>query len=221
MTGLLPLLIVAVVVSAVLTIAGEYLKPQRKWLVYGCKPLTTLLVLGVALLAGTFLTSNYARLVIAGLLFSLMGDIWLMLPQDRFLYGLASFLAAQLCYAVAFAAGASANEFGWVVLGLALVGLLVLRYLWRGVPSKLRPAVIVYVVAILAMAALAVGRALGIPAATTLAAGAGALLFVASDATLAINRFRRPFQLAQGTVWVTYFLAQLLIALSTFPRLSL
>ncbi len=200
---------------AALLLAGEYAMPRRAWLTYIFKPLTTTLILAIALLPGAFITQAYPRAIALGLLFSLMGDIWLMLPQDRFLYGLASFLVAQVCYAFAFASGASAHDFGWVVLALALVGVLILGYLWRGLPRGMQPAVVLYVVAILTMAALAVGRALGAPSTGTVAAAVGALLFMASDATLAINRFRRPFLLAQAVIWLTYFSAQLFIALST------
>jgi uncharacterized membrane protein YhhN len=49
-----------------------------------------------------------------------------------------------------------------------------------------------------------------------MAAATGALLFVASDATLAIDRFARPFVLSRAAVLSTYFAAQLLIAVSTF-----
>lgn len=215
MSAWLPALLLAAGGCAGLLLTGEYARPRRAWLTYFFKPLTTILILVIALLPGTFATENYARAIALGLLFSLMGDIWLMLPRDRFLYGLASFLVAQLCYAFAFAGGASAQGFGWVAFALALVGVLILRYLWQGLPGALRPAVLLYVAAILAMAALAVGRALAAPSPGSISAAIGALLFTASDATLAINRFRKPFPLAQAVIWLTYFSAQLLIALST------
>ena len=44
---------------------------------------------------------------------------------------------------------------------------------------------------------------------------AGALLFVASDSALALNRFKGEFKGAQAVVLGTYFAAQWLIALST------
>src|SRR5512143_459034 len=88
----LPIFIVLIVVSAALTIAGDYIQPRRPWLIYTFKPGTTALILALVLASGTFMSTPYARWVFIGLLFSLMGDIWLMLPQDRFLYGLASFL---------------------------------------------------------------------------------------------------------------------------------
>ncbi len=222
MTSLQPILSIAAMVCAALAIAGEYIKPRCPWMVYIFKPLTTVLILAVALLPGTFMTSGYARAIAIGLVFSLMGDIWLMLPRDRFVYGLASFLAAHISYIVAFREGMTARGLMWIVLILTLIGVMILRYLWQGLPKGLRPAVIVYVAAILMMAALAVSRALPAVGLSPgpLWAGIGALLFVASDATLAINRFRKPFHLAQAVVLGTYFAAQLLIALSVFGQTS-
>ncbi|PJA52007.1 MAG: lysoplasmalogenase, partial [Candidatus Marinimicrobia bacterium CG_4_9_14_3_um_filter_48_9] len=46
--------------------------------------------------------SAYSVLIMAGLIFSLGGDIALMLPHDRFVMGLGSFLIAQIIYTFAF-----------------------------------------------------------------------------------------------------------------------
>src|SRR5512143_3607936 len=107
--SLLPVISLAVILSACLTIAGRYVRPRRPWLIYLFKPLTTILILAIALLPGTFITDPYARLIGLGLLFSLAGDIWLVLPADRFLYGLVSFLLAHLCYIAAFVTAAPPN----------------------------------------------------------------------------------------------------------------
>jgi len=42
----------------------------------------------------------------------------------------------------------------------------------------------------------------------------GPVLFLISDGLLAINRFMRPFRVAQAVILTTYFTAQWLIALS-------
>ncbi len=93
-----------------------------------------------------------------------------------------------------------------------------LAYLWRGLSAALKAPVGIYIAAIVTMAALAVSRALAGASAGSLSAAVGALLFVGSDATLAINRFRRPFRLAQAVVLGLYFAAQLLIAGSVGGR---
>ncbi len=203
---------IAIIISASLAIMGHYVNPPRRLLIYIFKPLATILILALAVLPGTFIADPYARGIAVGLLLSLAGDVWLMLPGNRFIQGLASFLLAHLCYAFAFRDGATANGFAVVLFGLAAVGVGMLAYLWRGLSTALKAPVCIYIAAIVTMAALAVSRAIMDTSAGNLSAAVGALLFVGSDATLAINRFRKPFRLAQAVVLGLYFAAQLLIA---------
>ena len=210
----MPYLGVAVCVSAATSIAGHYLKPPRPWLVYIFKPLTTALILVIALLPGTFLTHPYARLVALGLLFSLFGDIWLVLPGDRFLQGLASFLVGLVFYIFAFWSGARGPGFPAALIVLGTVGAAMLGYLWTALHGALKPAVEAYIAVMVWMAALAVGRATGEPTPATASAATGAVLFLISDSMLAIDRFRRPFRFRDAAVLSTYFAGQLLIALS-------
>ncbi len=211
---LLPFFVAGIVLTSALTIGARYTEPHP-WLMYVCKPLTTILIIVAALLPGTLLANSYGRAIALGLLFSLMGDIWLNLPQDRFILGLASFLVAHVCYGFAFFAGIGAGGFAWVLVLLALVGATVLRYLWPTLSEQLKPPVSIYVAVIVLMASLGVGRMLLAPSESSVLAAVGAVLFMASDAVLAINRFRRQFPLAEATVLGTYFAAQFLIALST------
>ncbi len=204
----------AVALSSALTIAGHYLRPPRQVLVYVFKPLTTILILVVALLPGTFLSEPYARAIVLGLLFSLAGDILLVLRGDRFLFGLAAFLVGLLCYAVAFADGASAPGFLWALLILAIVGASVLGYLWSALSGMMKVAVSAYVFVMVLMAALAMGRATGSISGGKLEAAIGAVLFMASDAMLAVDRFKRPFHLEHALGLSSYFAGQFLIALS-------
>ena len=212
--SLLPIIGLSVILSASLTIAAHYLRPASHWLIYVFKPLTTLLILAAALLPQTFLTDPYAGAITLGLLFSLAGDIWLMLPSNRFLYGLASFLLAHVCYLSAFLISAPGHGFLWPLLPLSLIGAVVLGYLWPALPAGLRAPVSLYVAVIVAMAASAVSRAMTFFALSALVAAIGALLFFASDAVLAINRFRRPFHLAHAVVLASYFAGQLMISFS-------
>jgi len=216
--SLLTLISLAVILSAAVTIVANYLRPPRPTLIYVFKPLTTILILIVALLPGTFLADRYAGAIGLGLLFSLAGDVWLMLPGNRFLYGLVSFLLAHICYIFAFLPNISASGFPWPVIPLALIGAVILTYLWPALSASLKGAVGLYVAVIVVMAALAVSRSIASFSIGTLSAAIGALLFMASDAMLAINRFRRPFHLAQAAVLGTYFVGQLFIALSVGLR---
>jgi uncharacterized membrane protein YhhN len=196
--------------STVLHVRAKYRGPR--WLVYVCKPLTVALLLAIAALgAGT--ESRYRAAVVIGLACSLLGDVLLMLPRDRFAAGLASFLAAHLAYLVAFTADVPAGGVPWVGIVYAVGAGSVLRVLWPRL-GKLRLPVALYVGVIVLMAWQAAARGWTLATPAAIAAGVGALLFAVSDTLLALNRFHRPFTSGPGLVTVTYVAGQLLIALS-------
>jgi uncharacterized membrane protein YhhN len=196
------------------SIAARYGLPRRPWLFCVLKPITTSLILGVAFIPASKDWHLYGLAIVAGLLFSIFGDILLVLPNDHFLAGLGSFLLAHVSYIVAFAGTTRYAGYPWIAIPLVLFGGFTLAYLWPAVPSRLRWPVAAYVLVIVTMASYAVYRAVTIPVVGAMLAAAGAVLFLGSDAVLAIERFRRPFRAAQAIVLVTYFAGQLLIALS-------
>ena len=208
MTAALSLLALA---SAVLAVRAEHAGARGQ--VYVIKPLTTALLIVVASQAGHASEGAYVWLVVAGLACSLAGDVFLMLPRDRFVAGLLSFLFAHLFYVAAFASG-GVRPSAWAAAPLVLYGALMLRLLWPRL-GKLKAPVAVYVAAILLMAWTALSRWSGAGPAGSGLAAAGALLFAASDSLLAWDRFRGGLRAAQALVLGTYFAAQWLIALST------
>jgi uncharacterized membrane protein YhhN len=203
-------LVSAAVVSAILHIRAEYLGPD--WLIYTTKPLTTTLLIVLAAVAPAA-DPQYQRLVVIGLLLSLAGDVFLMLPGDRFIAGLLSFLLAHIAYILAFTRGTHLGEKPLLLLPYLVLAACVLAFLWPGL-GRLRLPVIVYVAALVTMAWQASVRAAVLPSPATIAAAAGAFLFVVSDGVLAINRFRVTFRAAQIVIMSTYVAAQTLIALS-------
>jgi uncharacterized membrane protein YhhN len=78
----------------------------------------------------------------------------------------------------------------------------------------MRGPVIVYLLVILTMAWQALTRWSAPQTTSTMLAAAGAIAFVVSDSTLALDRFREKFRSARVLVLATYWLAQWLIALS-------
>ena len=208
------LLAALVVTSALLTLLGHYGGPGLAWLVYVFKPLTIVLILLVALLAPPGTSTRYRRGVVVGLVFSLAGDVYLMLPWDHFVHGLACFLVAHCCYLAAFTERCRLFPRWEPVLALAVLAGGVLAFLWPGLAPGLRAPVVIYVLALSSMASQAVGRGmvLATPAARSAAWSAG--LFVLSDALLAVARFREPFAAATAAILVTYFAAQWGIARS-------
>ncbi len=192
---------------------GEY--RGLRALVYAAKPLATLLILALALAAPTGADPRVARWIAAGLVFSLAGDVLLMLPSDRFAAGLASFLVAHVCYIAAFTAEAGFQLAPFVLAPLLLAVGLVYRKLAPGL-GNLRIPVLVYIGVIVVMAWQAIARCAVVPGAGPPLAAAGALLFAVSDSALALARFHRPFRTSQAVVYGTYFAAQWLIALSLY-----
>lgn len=202
---------IVVALSAVLHLRAEYMGPP--WQIYLFKPLTTALIILIALLAPTEASSFYKWAIVIGLLFSLAGDVFLMLPKDRFLTGLSSFLVAHICYIVAFASRASWEDAFLPLLPFLLAGAVFIRVLWPHLNSFRLP-VLVYSLAIIAMGWCALLSWIQTEHPGGPWAFSGALLFIVSDAVLAFNRFVHAFKPAQAIIMITYFSAQLLIALS-------
>jgi uncharacterized membrane protein YhhN len=180
-------------------------EPERTALVYFAKPATMIALIGVAIALDPFDPAVRAWFV-AALVLCLAGDVFLMLPQDLFVAGLASFLLGHLCYV----GGLVVAHRSWAAtaLGVVLVGLTLGRIAPRIVSAVRRTdqALVVPVLAYIAVISLMVITAWGSWRAWAIA---GAVLFYASDATLAWNRFVRPLRHGHLAVMVTYHLGQI------------
>jgi uncharacterized membrane protein YhhN len=209
---LVAILSVLVFISATLTILAAY--QRRRLTLYLFKPLTMVFVILIALQPKYGTSSFYRYAIIGGLIFSLMGDIFLMLPQDRFVQGLVSFFIAHLFYisALTFESGSELS----ILSGMPFIiyGSLMLRVLWPHL-GKLRIPVLAYVMVILLMGWTAAARRMLTEQEGSLLSFLGAILFIASDSVLALDRFKGRFRSAQLLILSTYFTAQWLIALST------
>jgi uncharacterized membrane protein YhhN len=147
---------------------------------------------------------------------SVLGDVALLWSGPRaFLVGLAAFLMAHLAYVLAFAGVAVWSPHVALVAVVAVTTTAtVLRAIWPGARGLHGPTV-AYGVVISAMvisASATVGGGGTFTQGGLAAVGAG--LFYISDASLALNRFRRPIpHIAFWTLGV-YWLGQLGIALA-------
>jgi uncharacterized membrane protein YhhN len=195
--------------SASLHIRAEYYGPHRH--IYLFKPLTTLFIILIAILDGAN-WPFYKIMIVTGLAFSLMGDVFLMLPADRFIAGLIAFLVAHLCYSVAFGAEINRLVF-WPLIPVVAVGVIVYMILAPSL-GKLKIPVLIYISVILTMAWLAVERWNQFKTGGSFIAALGAVLFVISDTVLAVNRFRGPFKVGRALNLILYYTAQWLIARS-------
>ena len=143
------------------------------------------------------------------LVLSLTGDVFLMLPDDRFVAGLAAFLLAHVAYVVGLNLHTDGNWWwaGPVVVVVGFLGVRLVRGIRRSGASELVVPVVVYVVVIAAMgiSALASGNRW---------AAVGAVLFMASDSLIGETRFVRPAAWAPVAIMVTYHLGQAGLVLS-------
>lgn len=217
------LLLPAAFITAALAIASEPL--GQPWLNFVFKPLTTLLLIAWAWPRGA--ADGSRRLWLrAGLWLSLGGDVALLWPQSGFLPGLVSFLLAHLAYIVAFTRGWRLAAKPAPFIAYAVLAGAILAQLWPGVPPDLRPPVLVYVAALACMAAQAgavwlAERRDGALEPWARRAAIGGALFMASDATLAVNKFATPLPWAGLWILTTYWLAQAFIAGSLrLPQIS-
>lgn len=184
---------------------------DSKSLEYATKPGTLALLVLVAVALDP--TYDKTRVwFVAALLLSLVGDVFLMVPADRFVFGLASFLLAHVAYTVGLnlhAGTATALVVASLIVAAATIVMAVpiVRGLRVSGQRALAGPVVAYMVVISAMlvSALATGNVW---------AGAGAALFFASDALIAWTRFVRPLSFAPVAIMVTYHLGQAGLVLS-------
>jgi uncharacterized membrane protein YhhN len=203
------ILVLLVILSASIHIRAEYRGPRLQ--IYIFKPLTMVLIWLIAIL-GQATLSFYKYMILTGLVFSTAGDVFLMMPSDRFVAGLVAFLIAHLFYSMAFVSEIH-TLLWWPLVPLGTYGVVTYVILFPSL-GRLKSPVLLYVGAILMMAWLAWERWDQTGQSGALLALAGALLFVLSDTVLAVNRFRGTFKLARALNLITYFAAQCLIASS-------
>ena len=154
------------------------------------------------LLLWAMLSPGASWVLLGALAFSLLGDVYLMLPANLFAAGLGAFLIGHLFYI----ADLDAPLVWRLVWSAAVIAASapVARRIVGAAPGSLRGAVVAYMLVIGVM----VGSAI---ASGSLVAAAGALLFMLSDSMIAWNRFVAPFEGARVAIIVTYHVGQLLL----------
>lgn len=179
-----------------------------------CLPIVSLILF--VLLNGMNITEyyRYSRRILIGLIFSCLGDACLVWAKKYFELGVGCFAIAQICYSRAFGWKPLNPYAGTVFAGL---GFLVFQYLKTNLKGIMVYLVAAYVAVLGTMAWRAVARVQffgDLVTWTKLSGCFGALAFVISDLTLAIDRFVMPLPYAHPIIMITYYAAQFGIALS-------
>jgi uncharacterized membrane protein YhhN len=197
-------------ISAGFAIYGKYHKPRLVY--YAFKPLTMALIISLAWDRTLTFPTAYAYFILAGLCFSLGGDILVMFSGKVLRYGLVSFMAGYLCYILAFSRGIEIVSYAALIpiLGFAAIFYL---YVDKGL-NKLRWPVLIYVLIVCTLVWLGINRYLDLRDTKSLLVFIGGVLLLISESVWAINRFRKAFWLAEILILGSYFPAQLLLALS-------
>lgn len=174
------------------------------------KPLTTVLVIVLALAAGG--DRGALTITVVALALCLVGDVALLPRIDRFVVGLGAFLVGHLAFIAALGAvGLDTPLLALVALvvvgpAIAVVGRRIVGAASRAEPALVGP-VIAYLTVISAM--VLVAWATGVAVAIV-----GATAFIVSDSVLGWRRFVGERRFMAVTVMATYHLAIVCLALT-------
>lgn len=192
--------------SAVVAIFLDY--QGSSWF-YFLKPITTILVILLPVLRKGE-NNKFRNTLIAALCFCVIGDI-LLLKSDFFVYGLGTFLIGHLLFSKGFIYLEGFQKNIAIALVLLLVGIGIYIWLYKDL-GVLKYPVAAYVLVILFMVWQGVSLYLDNKKTSYALIALGALLFMFSDALIAINKFKNPFELSGMLILSTYWLAITLIA---------
>ena len=162
------------------------------------------------------ITKGLAKWVLFALLFSLLGDVFLMFQEKKsifFLLGLSAFLIAHIFYIIFFhkvrvKENVKSNPWLLVVVVIYYAALISLLSPYL---ADMKIPVLVYGIVISFMFMLAMHMLFIKNKIAGKWMMSGALFFVLSDSILAINKFYQPFEAAGVLIMLTYGLAQLFI----------
>jgi uncharacterized membrane protein YhhN len=204
---------------------------QVKWLDYIFKPLIMISIGGYFLLNSGKLNKSVVRFALIAFLFSLFGDSFLMFASDGnsyFIFGLASFLIAQIFYIFLFQktiqlSGKEAFLYKKpiYIIPYFLYGVIVYLLLFVHLDFVLKIAVFVYITAILVMSAMALNRFKTVSLYSFYFVFAGSVLFIISDTLIALDKFLTPVPNDRIFVMSTYIAAQFLIMKGVLKQFNL
>lgn len=158
------------------------------------------------------------KILLTGLFFSWMGDVFLLLESTYalfFLFGLASFLTTHVFYIIYFL-GIQSDNGSFLKkrpISLALVLAYGIILVWQLFPflGELKIPVIIYAAVICSMLICSLHIFLKVNRKSAGYYLIGAATFVLSDSLLAINKFYQPFAYAGVFIMLTYCAAQYFI----------
>jgi uncharacterized membrane protein YhhN len=197
------------VLDGLMNLFLPYLFPSLSSSRYITKPLLMILLMVYAAQEADY---SFRKSLLITLFFSLLGDVFLMLPGTNplnFQLGILAFLCSQIGYILLFYKQRDSIMYLFLLPILIYVGGF-LAFLLPHVSPMLQIPVVVYALALGAMLFFALNRKKDH---SYNQVALGAVLFVSSDSILAILKFYSSFQGNSLAVMGTYIAAQLLLSL--------
>ena len=207
---IIELLSVFVFLSALIAIIVRQRKNVRLFSIF--KPLTTILIIAIAVIAYSNNETTYSLLIIIGLIVALVGDIFLI-SEKYFLQGLSSFLIAHIAFTYAFTTIFGFNSNLIVLFSLIIIAGSYYLFLYKKL-DDFRIPVAVYIIVIMLMNWQAVGLMLNDSSPKYIALGVGSLLFSFSDAVISYDKFIGKFKMAEILILSTYWMAIYIFAVT-------
>jgi len=181
------------------------------------KPLTTVLIILIPIFSGGKSNNKYKRLISAGLLFCLAGDV-LLLKENLFVFGLASFLIGHIIFIISFLYVGGLKTFWSPLMILAPMATAMYFYISPDL-GELKIPVLIYTVVICFMCWQGVNLFLWQRHTATAMIAIAVISFLISDSILAINKFSSPLPYAGILILSTYWFSIALLADSTTRRI--
>jgi len=136
-----------------------------------------------------------------------------MLPNDKFVQGIAAFFIAHMLFILAFVTDIGLS-FNWIWLIPLLIYAIIFLKLILPKTGKLKIPVLVYTIVIVSFLWQAIGRNGIAMSDSSKYALFGAILFVASDSILAYTRFFKEYKISSFLIHSTYWAALFCLSLS-------
>jgi uncharacterized membrane protein YhhN len=209
--------VLIIILAAIFLIGLLYFekKGNRKGLLPTKTALSLLFI--IAVLVQPHLVPRYYHLLLAGLIFCLIGDVCLALPQQKmFLLGLVSFLIGHIFYVFGFFSVTHASA--WTVVGSVVVLLVSGTVYWWLRPhlGEMKIPVVIYIIVISIMisgACSLLGNS-DLAQSGRVMAFVGAVSFYFSDVFVARDRFLKKEFLNRFVGLPMYYTGQFLLAFS-------
>lgn len=221
-------LAIAVLITTIFIIVDYKGEPKRALM------MKTLASIGfVAVAISAFLYGNgdgqYFKFILCGLILGLIGDVALALravyedeeKKDKyFIIGLGVFLLGHIAYTIEFTKISSITVIEIIIAAIIVILFVIFGKLVKLQYGNMKPFVIGYmcVISVMVVKAVSIAITIGINEANMLIA-VGAILFAISDMILAFIYFwNRKVKVLSPLNLITYYVGQLLIALSILFR---